>query len=136
MIASMAQPSRRRVIVDPIVAHDEDVFERMMARFESMTDEEHLQLDIEHGYLRPDGSLIFPEGDPCVTPLRLTTLDRSTRVIVDPIVAHDQEIFERMMARFESMTDEEHLQFDIEHGYLRPDGSLILPEGDPCVTRV
>jgi hypothetical protein len=136
MIATMLQPSRRRVIVDPFVAHDEEIFERMMARFESMTDEEHLQFGIEHGYLHPDGSLILPEGDPCVTPLHPTTFDRRTRVIVDPVVAADEEVFERMMARFDSMTDEEHLQFGIEHGYLRPDGSLILSEGDPCVTRV
>lgn len=67
MIAAMSQPSRRRVIVDPIVAHDEEVFERMMARLESETDEEYLQFGIDHGYLRPDGSLVLPEGDPCVT---------------------------------------------------------------------
>lgn len=70
MIAAMSQPSRRRVIVDPIVAHDEEVFERMMARLESETDEEYLQFGVEHGYLRPDGSLILPEGDPCVTRIR------------------------------------------------------------------
>jgi len=136
MIATMSLRSHLRVIVDPVIAHDQEIFERMMTRLASETDEEYLQLGIEHGYLRPDGSLILPQGDPCVTPLEPITLDRSTRVIVDPVVAHDQAIFERMMARLASETDEEYLQFGIEHGYLRPDGSLILPEGDPCVTRV
>jgi hypothetical protein len=136
IMPAMAQSSRRSIIVDPVVAHDEEVFGRMMARFESMSDEEHLQFGIEHGCLRSDGSLVLPEGAPCVTPLGPIAYDRRSRVIVDPVVGHEEEVFERMMARFESMTDEEHLQFGVENGYLRPDGSLIFPEGDPCVTRV
>ena len=58
------------------------------------------------------------------------------RVIVDPAVQEAEDAFQRMMTWFRGMTREEHLQFEIKAGLRNPDGSLELPEGDPCVTRV
>lgn len=58
------------------------------------------------------------------------------RVIVDPAVQEAEDAFQRMMERFKKMTREEHIRFGVERGYLNPDGTPKLPEGDPCVTRV
>ncbi len=62
--------------------------------------------------------------------------ERATRVIVDPAVHEAEQAFERMMARFRTMTREEQLRFWIEKGLMNPDGTWRLPDGDPCVTRV
>jgi hypothetical protein len=58
------------------------------------------------------------------------------RVIVDPAVQAAEDAFQRMMDRFKKMTRDEHVRFGVERGFLHPDGTPKLPEGDPCVTPV
>lgn len=58
------------------------------------------------------------------------------RIIVDPAVQEADEAFQRMMERFKKMTRDEHLRFGVERGFLEPDGTPKVPEGDPCVTSV
>jgi hypothetical protein len=41
-----------------------------------------------------------------------------------------------MMERFKKMSREDHVRFGVERGFLHPDGTPRLPEGDPCVTPV
>ncbi|MBC8069010.1 MAG: hypothetical protein IAG13_11810 [Deltaproteobacteria bacterium] len=62
--------------------------------------------------------------------------EQSQRVIVDPAVQEAEEVFQRVMARLRSMTDEEYLRWGLERGFLHPDGTLRHPEGDPCVTMI
>lgn len=57
--------------------------------------------------------------------------ERPARVIVDPAVAAAEDAFQRMMAYFDAMPQEEWLRCQVEHGILNPDGTPKLPEGDP-----
>jgi len=62
-------------------------------------------------------------------------MPRSTeRVLVDPIARDARERFDRMMTVLDQMDDAEYIAFGHEAGFLNPDGSPTLPEGDPCVT--
>lgn len=64
------------------------------------------------------------------------TSQKPARIIVDPAVWEAEQNFQKMMARFRARTLEQHIRWEIEHGFMNPDGSVKLPEGDPCVTRV
>jgi len=55
-------------------------------------------------------------------------------IIVDPAVREARERFEQMMRRLRQMSDAQYLEFGVQAGFLEPDGSPKLPEGDPCVT--
>lgn len=64
------------------------------------------------------------------------TSQKPARIIVDPAVWEAEQNHQRMMARFRAQTLAERIRWSIEHGFMNPDGSVKLPEGDPCVTRV
>jgi hypothetical protein len=64
------------------------------------------------------------------------TSDKLPRIIVDPAVWEAEQNFQRMMAHFRAQTIEERIRWNIDRGFMNPDGSWRLPEGDPCVTRV
>lgn len=68
--------------------------------------------------------------------IHLVSSNGKERVIVDPAVQEAEDAFQRMMERFKRMTRDEHVSFGVERGFLHPDGTPKLPEGDPCVTRV
>lgn len=81
--------------------------------------------------------------EPALRLRRRTTLvklvpmsEQRQRVIVDPAVQEAEDVFQRMMARLRKMTPEDLLRWQIERGYMNPDGTPRLPEGDPCVTLV
>jgi hypothetical protein len=68
--------------------------------------------------------------------IHLVSSNGKKRLIVDPAVQEAEDAFQRMMERFKRMTRDEHVRFGVERGFLHPDGTPKLPEGDPCVTRV
>lgn len=65
MLVDMAAPTKKRVIIDPAVREAEEAFQRMLARFKSISREAHIAEAIRLGVRNEDGSLKLPENEPC-----------------------------------------------------------------------
>jgi hypothetical protein len=57
--------------------------------------------------------------------------EQRPRIFVDREAWEAEQAFQRMMAHFRSMSPEELLQYDVERGIRHPDGTPVLPEGEP-----